>query len=336
MKILFVFTGGTIGSTVAGGHIVPHAAAPEALIAAYGAHYAINFDYEIATPYTILSEYSTGATLRALCECVREGLNGDYDGIIVTHGTDTLQYGAAALSYALADTGIPICLVGANHPVAHPSSNAIANLRGALRFVCEVGKAGVFVPYRNSDGVLRVHRGTRLLERVAFSDEVHSIFDTYCGILQEGEPFWQNPRYRELPDAYPCPGAVPLPETSGEILCVHPYLGDPYPPLGAQVRYVLHHTYHCGTLNTASKDARRFFAQARERGVPVFLTGVTQGLSYESMRDFEVLGLVPLYNIAPVAAYIKLWMLSQLHPDVPVSARELNAPLAGDIAPCSE
>ena len=102
-----------------------------------------------------------------------------------------------------------------------------------------------------------------------------------------------------------------------------------YPVIGEQVRYILHGSFHSGTVNTISDEAKRFFAEARERNISVFLTGAAQGDAYESTRAFAALGIKPLPPIAPVAAYMKLWMLSLRHERV--TAAMLAAPLAGDI-----
>ena len=103
-----------------------------------------------------------------------------------------------------------------------------------------------------------------------------------------------------------------------------------YPNLDARVRYVLHESFHSGTLNTVSRAAKSFFAEAKRRGIPVFLTGVTKGDAYAGVAAFEELCITPLYHIAPVAAYVKLWMLSLVNDRV--TADMLQAPLAGDMA----
>jgi len=96
MKILFIFTGGTIGSTLKDGNVI---ATDEKksykIIEAYGKKYTIDFEYDVCEPYTELSENNTGEHIRMLSTCIRSKLDCGYDGIIITHGTDTLQYSAA-------------------------------------------------------------------------------------------------------------------------------------------------------------------------------------------------------------------------------------------------
>ncbi len=331
MKILFVFTGGTIGSVAHDGIINTGGNRPRVLLAEYERTYGISFAYDCVEPYVALSENNTGDTLRTLCACVAEHKDGGYDGIVVTHGTDTLQYTAAALSYAFADISIPLCLVSANYPVGDARSNAIPNLRGALRFIAEMGTAGVWVPYRNAGEATQIHHGTRLLESIAFTDRVESVFSAHYGTFEGNKPFSLDPEHRALADEISPLGMPAFAEDAPHILRVQPYPGMVYPAIDERVRYILHTSFHSGTINTASSEAKRFFAEACARNIPVFLTGVTRGDAYASTCAFEALGITPLYHLAPVAAYVKLWMLSAQHESV--TAEMLGASLAGDIVP---
>ena len=333
MKILFVFTGGTIGSTKQGNLIGTDKGKPYVLLQMYHMAYGLDFEYECVTPYIALSENNTGETLRPLFACIKEYLPRGYDGIVVTHGTDTLQYSAAALSYAFADIQIPLCLVSSNYTLEDPRANGLANLRGALRFIAEVGTPGVFVSYQNTGEPLCIHRGTRLMEGMAFTDRVESILSAHYGTFSGEGAFVRNPDYKEVSDEMPCPGILPLDEASAQILRVYPHPGMVYPALSEGVRYVLHTSYHSGTINTVSGEALRFFAEAKERNIPVFLTGVVPGDAYASTKAFETLGVKRIYNLASVSAYMKLWMLDVLHHGGPISAEMLQRSLAGDVVP---
>ena len=331
MKVLFLFTGGTIGSTVQGDFIGTDRKKPYLLLESYRRAFGIDFAYDTATPYTNLSENNTGDTLRVLMASVAEAAKGDYDGIIVTHGTDTMQYSAAALSYALADVKIPVMIVSSNQPIEHPLSNGLANLRAALRFIGEVGTPGVFVVYQNEGEAPKVHRGTRLCESLAFTDAVYSIYNSFYGTMEEGKPFLKNPAYGELENAMSAFGAQPLCEDCKQILRVAPHPGNPYRALTPDVKYILHTSYHSGTINTESERVRAYFASAKAAGVTTFLTGVAPGAAYDSTRFFEEMGIEPLYNIAPIAAYVKLWLLSAKYPDTPITHEMMQKSLGGDV-----
>ncbi|MBW1879853.1 MAG: asparaginase, partial [Deltaproteobacteria bacterium] len=57
----------------------------------------------------------------------------DYDGFVVTHGTDTMVYLASALSFFLQELGKPIVITGAQVPLTHPGSDGRSNLVNAIR-----------------------------------------------------------------------------------------------------------------------------------------------------------------------------------------------------------
>lgn len=56
----------------------------------------------------------------------------DYDGIVITHGTDTMAYTASILSFMLRNVPIPVVLTGSQLPIAHPLTDAYDNLRYAF------------------------------------------------------------------------------------------------------------------------------------------------------------------------------------------------------------
>ena len=225
MKILFVFTGGTIGSTLGADNIIsPDAAKSYKIIETYSKKHTVDFAYDVVEPYTELSENNTGANLKKLATCVLEKLDGGYDGIVVTHGTDTLQYTAAALGYAVGNSSVPICIVSANRPIEHPQSNALDNLHAAVSFIRTGEGRGVFVPYRNdnSDTVM-LHRATRLLAGKAFSDEVSSIFDSVWGHFDSNWKLVKNENYAESSDECAPLDLLSLGDFSEKILILPAY-----------------------------------------------------------------------------------------------------------------
>ena len=84
MKILVVFTGGTIGSRYNDGVISPDSSTRYKLIEMYKQNggYA---EFDAISPYTVLSENLNGEYFNLLYNSVKENIN-NYDGIIVTHG----------------------------------------------------------------------------------------------------------------------------------------------------------------------------------------------------------------------------------------------------------
>lgn len=332
MKILFIFTGGTIGSTLGEGNvIVTDSKKSYKILDAYRSKYGIDFDYDSVEPYTELSENNTGEHLRMLCSCVKEGLSCGYDGIVVTHGTDTLQYSAAAIGYTLGLSTVPVCLVSANRPIEHPKSNALDNLHGAVSLIKSGCCHGAFVIYRNDNSsVIRVHRATRLIGAKAFSDDVSSIFGSIYGHFDSDFKFVKNTDYREEKDEIKPLSADKIKNFSEGVSVLFPYTGMTYPEVGDGVKFILLNTFHSGTLNTKSESAKEFFLGVKKRGITVYAVGIPEGPEYQSSKSFESLGITPLKNISPVAAYIKLWLLSSRDGDI---TDIMNSSLSGDIAP---
>lgn len=94
MNILVIFTGGTISSSERGGYIGPDEQNNYRLINEYkkrSPEKCADISFSTSSPYYILSENLTGKHINLLADCIDKALSSDeYDGIIVTHGTDTL------------------------------------------------------------------------------------------------------------------------------------------------------------------------------------------------------------------------------------------------------
>ncbi len=83
---------------------------------------------------------------------------GDFDGIVITHGTDTMAYTASVLSFMLPGIEIPVVLTGSQLPIDQPLSDGLENLRLAVA-MAGTGRAGVFVAFNR-----RVILGTRAVK----------------------------------------------------------------------------------------------------------------------------------------------------------------------------
>jgi glutamyl-tRNA(Gln) amidotransferase subunit D len=96
-----------------------------------------------------------------VADCIKQG---GLDGIVVTQGTDTMGYTAAALSFALQNLPVPVIFVGAQRSSDRPSSDAATNLVGAVRVAVEAPFAEVCLAMHEtvSDSVIAVHRGVKV------------------------------------------------------------------------------------------------------------------------------------------------------------------------------
>lgn len=327
MKILFVFTGGTIGSVLDGNSICIDKAQPYALLNEYSKRYSLDFDYDVIEPYRILSEGNTGIELHSLISAL-SGVER-YDGIIVTHGTDTLQYTAAALGYCFGNSCAPICIVSSNYPLNDFRANGLYNLFGAISLIKAQSAKGVFVTYKNShEEKISVHRATRLLAHEAFSDSLYSIKGSEYGYFDLNGELTSGKGFDEPNDALIAPNIDNISGFSKSIIRLSAHVGMNYPVIGEGIKYILIDSYHSGTVDTASSVAREFYLNAKKRGVRIFLSGAYGDTQYQSADAFDLLGIEPIKDIAPIALYVKLWLYSL---ENEVDAGLLGSARAGDI-----
>lgn len=83
----------------------------------------------------------------ALSEAAEEALR-ESDGVVITHGTDTMAYTASALSFMLAGVGKPVILTGSQLPLKHPLTDAKSNLLHAVTAAMQ-GVGGVYVAFHD-------------------------------------------------------------------------------------------------------------------------------------------------------------------------------------------
>lgn len=112
-----------------------------------------------------------------LASSVRDALKNS-DGAIITHGTDTMAYTAAALSFMLCDINKPVILTGSQLPLHHPLTDARQNLQEAAAAARSLSR-GVYVVFNH-----RIIAGTRAVKlRTTSFDAFASINAPLCGSI---------------------------------------------------------------------------------------------------------------------------------------------------------
>lgn len=311
MKILVIFTGGTIGSKLNNDCISVSNSNNFLLIELYQKYAAENglptTEFECINPYTILSENLSGEYLSTLAKTVAENITSNYDGIIITHGSDTLQYSASMLDLYFPCPPFPIMLVASNYVLSDERANGLTNFIQAVNHIINKQDAGVFVPYKNSD-TLHTFYGSHLLAHHAYSDELYSVDNiSYANWKKENSI---------IPSK-----ALSLPSDNSErVLRVCQYPGMMYPEIKKDsLSAILFDSYHSGTICSVQPSLINLLNQAKEMNIPSFLTGATKGPFYESTLAFKELGLTVLPKASPVAMYMKLWMLTSHKPSYSTS-----------------
>ena len=111
---------------------------------------------------TILSENMTPAIWQDLARAVHAEITNGAKGVMVTHGTDTMAYSAAALSFMI-DTPVPIVFVGSQRSADRPSSdNAMNAVCAAAAATSDLGEVAVVMHATTNDDTCAIHRGTRV------------------------------------------------------------------------------------------------------------------------------------------------------------------------------
>ncbi|MBQ7377643.1 MAG: asparaginase, partial [Clostridia bacterium] len=173
-KIAVIFTGGTIGCISVEGSRRLSDGQRYLLLREYMKRYGER-DFLCDSPFFVLSENMEASYLLMLSDAVRKACE-EADGVIVTHGTDTLAFTAAYLGYLFSDSLKPIVLVSSRAPVGEPDANGVDNLAAAVALIEDsAAHRGVFVSYRNLGEHTKILRATRVLMQSAFTDAVCSL-----------------------------------------------------------------------------------------------------------------------------------------------------------------
>lgn len=136
VKNLFVlYTGGTIGMLQTAEGLAPAGGFEARMREQLQGHGEIRLDWSFAELQPLLdSANMTQANWLAMRDAIVHAVEqGGHDGVLVLHGTDTLAYSAAALSFLLLGLDVPVVLTGSMQPMGAPDSDAPGNLLGALK-----------------------------------------------------------------------------------------------------------------------------------------------------------------------------------------------------------
>jgi L-asparaginase/Glu-tRNA(Gln) amidotransferase subunit D len=332
--ILVVFTGGTIGSSASEGTIKLSASAPFKLLGEFERRFpekAGEIAFDSIEPIRLLSENLAPAAWPIIIEAIEAKQPERYDGVVVTHGTDTLAYSAAALGFYFHGLKAPLLLVSSDHPLDHPQANGLDNFRCAVDFIRDIGEPGVFVPYRNQGQAMQVHRGARLASSLQLSGDFFSV---------RGQSYLEYREGRFIRSGLPAlPARAEMPWLkalfSDRIFMIRPYPGLDYAHFSLDgVDAVLHDLYHSGTACSTGQwgdhhSLRAFIMRCRQQGVAVYLAPARQSPdAYESTRFLLDAGAEMIWNMSIEAAYVKLSLAYGNFRD----PQDIGAFLAADMA----
>lgn len=143
-RILLITTGGTIASVKTENGLAPATSGEEILsyIPEAGKYCQIEAEQIFNLDSTNLQPEHWLAMAEKICREYQW-----YDGFVITHGTDTMAYTAAALSYLIQNADKPIILTGAQKPISAMITDARKNLLDSIRFAAKDGVRGVYIVF---------------------------------------------------------------------------------------------------------------------------------------------------------------------------------------------
>lgn len=336
-KVKLLGTGGTIASRLdyRTGAVIP-AFSPGEL---YGAVPELadicNLDTEKV--FAVFSENMGPEQYIKLAVAIGEEIKKGIEGIIIGHGTDTMHYTSAALSFMLQDLPIPVVMVGSQRSSDRPSSDAALNLMHAAYTAGNADIAEVLVcmfgPTSDKYGLL--HQGTRVRKmHSSYRSTFRTIGETPIAMVQRGliTPIKTDYNRRR----------------KDKTVKVFPYFEEKismiyyYPNMNPDIIDSLVENGYKGIiiigtgLGHVNKPLYPAIKRAAKKGVHIYMTvqtlwGFVHMFVYDTGRDLMSYGVVPAENMLPETAYIKLgWVLGQT--DDPEQVRKMMlTPIARDI-----
>ena len=265
--------------------------------------------------YSILSENMRVSHWQGLARAIAEELNSGAVGVIVPHGTDTMGFTSAALAFMLRNLTGPVVCVGAQRSSDRPSSDAITNLLAATRLCVDsdLGEVVVLMHGETSDSYCLAHRGTKVRKmHSSRRDAFKSInIDPVAKIEGPSISFAAGHTKRSS-------GPVELKDKiDGRASMLYFYPGfeaGHFDLIAQKVKGIV----VAGTgLGHISEDIIGSVKRAVKYGVHVYIT--TQCLNgavnlnvYSTGRDMLAAGAIPLGDMLPETAYVKLmWAMGQ-------------------------
>src|SRR5574338_490448 len=313
-KILLLSTGGTIASRIdyRTGSVTPALTAQELNASVPELAELANIDAEV-----LFSEYSENLTPEhwiKIAQKLDSLVKSDYIGILVAHGTDTMQYTASFLSFALAGFPKPIVLVGSQRSSDRPSSDAALNLIGATKFIINSQTNGIFVAMHNSenDDSIACHFGTRVRKNHTSRRNAFETVGAAPAFVVSHENIIQNSSGSYFKQETYTP-KISL-DTKVALVKYHPG----YDPklvenlLDQGYKAIIFERTGLGHVGKSMYDVIKKAKQSN-----VFLGMTSQCLDgqvnmaiYESGRDLMHFGITPLGNMIPETALVKaMWAL---------------------------
>jgi len=308
--VSIIGTGGTIACYVEyrTGAVHPASSAKELAFSVPEIFDICNVNAKVA--FQIFSEDIEVKHWQELAKKVAKELNNGANGVVIPHGTDTLGYTAAALSFMLKNLSGPVVLVGAQRSSDRPSSDAAQNLIAAITVASksDIGEVVAMMHSETSDTVTAIHRGTKVRKlHTSRRDAFKSVNDIPLGAVENGE-IKINGKYRKKTS-----GKVTVDDkmqTDGAIIYSYPGLKPEDIPKKKGIVLI-----GTGLGHVPQKVVSRI-KELSKNGTIIVMTsqcifGRINMSVYSKGRDLLKAGVIPCDDMLPETAFVKLmWALA--------------------------
>jgi glutamyl-tRNA(Gln) amidotransferase subunit D len=287
--------------------------------------------------FSLFSENLRSQHWKQLAHSIFNHISHGAQGVVICHGTDTMAYTSAALSFALQNLPVPVLLVGSQRSSDRPSSDATANLINAIRVAAtgQIAEVMILMHETSSDTTALLHRGTKVRKchtsrRDAFqSINIQPLAKIYPSHIKY---IAQNYNLRDINKQL---SVKPCFEEKAALIKFYPGLN---PQL---IRWYVNHSYRGivfeGTgLGHLAENIYPEIKHAADQGVVLGMTsqclwGRVNMNVYTTGRDLQNLGVLPLYDMLPETAIIKMmWALGQTQ-NIPEIKDIMLTNIAGEI-----
>ena len=335
-KLVLIGTGGTIASYVdyRTGAVHPALSTSDMVNAVPEIRDIANVDATVL--FSIFSENMDVDHWQKLADEVVKQINDGADGIIIPHGTDTMGYTAAALSFMLGDVPKPVVLVGAQRSSDRPSSDASSNLMACARFCVNGKKSGVYVIMHDTSGddSFAVHIGSRVRKmHTSRRDAFHSI-----NVLPVAHLDKDGKMQIDI-DGHDVRNDKAVAKTAMEKSCILlQYYPGMDPALFEDVIMKSKGVVIAGSgLGHVNSNMVPLLKKACDNGIIVVMTsqclnGRTNLNVYNTGRDMLSAGVITVWDMLPETAYVKLmWALANSS-SVEEAKEIMRTSLAGEMS----
>lgn len=316
-KVTLLGTGGTIASRLdyRTGAVIP-AFTPGEL---YGAVPELADICNLTTKkiFGVFSENMAMENYLVLAKAIGEEIENGADGIVIGHGTDTMGHTAAILSFMVQDSPVPIVLVGSQRSSDRPSSDAALNLIHSVRAAAygEIAEVMICMFGPTSDRYGLLHRGTRCRKmHSSYRSTFRTIGAVPLAMVSRDSFTYLNRDFRKRDKTR----KVKVDAVYDDRTTILYYYPGMRPDLvDALVEKGYRGIVIAGTgLGHINKPLYPAIKRAVAAGLHVVMTvqtlwGFAQMYVYDTGRDLLDLGIVPLDNMLPETALMKLsWVLA--------------------------